>query len=333
MFGANKHYDFIGVGDIVTDAFIKLKEAEVHCTVDHQKCEICMRFADKIPYEEVYIVPAVGNSSNAAVSAARLGLKSALVSNVGDDYFGKECLDALKSEGVATEFVKVNSGKKTNYHYVLWYQADRTILVKHEPYDYKLPDIGEPKWIYLSSMGENSLPFHREIEAYFTKHPQIKLAFQPGTFQIKFGKEELAQIYRRADIFFSNLEEAKRILKTSEDDPKKLLSMIGELGPKIVAITDGVNGSYVTDGKEFWFMPLYPDPKPPLQRTGAGDAFSSTFTVAIALGKSVEEALRWGPVNSMSVVQKVGARAGLLTRPELEEYLKRAPADYKPKKI
>ena len=326
-------HDFIAIGDIVTDAFIKLKEAEVHCTVDHQKCEICMRFADKIPYEEVYIVPAVGNSSNAAVSAARLGLKSALVSNVGDDYFGKECLDALKSEGVATEFVKVNSGKKTNYHYVLWYQADRTILVKHEPYDYKLPDIGEPKWIYLSSMGENSLPFHREIEAYFTKHPQIKLAFQPGTFQIKFGKEELAQIYRRADIFFSNLEEAKRILKTSEDDPKKLLSMIGELGPKIVAITDGVNGSYVTDGKEFWFMPLYPDPKPPLQRTGAGDAFSSTFTVAIALGKSVEEALRWGPVNSMSVVQKVGARAGLLTRPELEEYLKRAPADYKPKKI
>ena len=74
-------------------------------------------------------------------------------------------------------------------------------------------------------------------------------------------------------------------------------------------------------------------PKPPINRTGAGDAYSSTFTVAIALGKSVKEALIWGPINSMSVVQKMGARAGLLTHENLEEYLEKAPADYKPKLI
>ena len=75
------------------------------------------------------------------------------------------------------------------------------------------------------------------------------------------------------------------------------------------------------------------DLKPPLERTGAGDAFSSAFTAAIALGQSVEEALRWGPANSMSVVQQVGARAGLLKREELEKLLKEAPPEYVQKEI
>ncbi len=327
------NYDFIGIGDIVTDAFIKLKEATVESGDGNGYKKICMRFGDKIPYEEVIVVPAVGNSSNASVSASRLGLKSALASNIGDDYFGKECVDVLKKEGVGADFIKINKGKKTNYHYVLTFNAERTILIKHEEYNYSLPDIGNPKWIYLSSLGENSMAFHKELENYFDKHPDTKLAFQPGTYQMKFGKEKLAGIYKKADLFFCNKEEAQKILQTQEEDVKKLMEMICALGPKIISITDGPNGAYAYDGKNCWFIQMYPDPKPPSNRTGAGDAFSSTFTAAIALGKSVEKALMWGPVNSMSVVQKIGARAGLLTRKELEEFLKKAPDYYKPKLI
>lgn len=328
-----RQYDFIGIGDIVTDAFIRLKDASVHCDINKERCEICMRFKDKIPYESVTIVPAVGNSSNAAVAASRLGLQSALVSNIGDDYFGKECLTALEKEQVATEFIKIHHGMKTNYHYVLWFEDDRTILVKHEEYEYSLPDIGSPRWIYLSSLGGNSLPFHKAIEEYLLSHPKVKLAFQPGTYQMKFGKEALAGIYKRADLFFCNKEESQRILGVEEPDIKKMLSGIHEFGPKIVVITDGKTGAYAFDGTATWFMPTYPDPKPPLQRTGAGDAFSATFTTVMSFGKSIEEALLWAPINSMSVVQQVGARAGLLTRPQLEEFLKKAPPDYVAKKI
>ena len=324
-------YDFIAIGDTVTDAFIRLREAEVHCDINKEQCTICMRFADKIPYESVTVVPAVGNSANAAVSAARLGLHSALVSNIGDDYFGKECLEALASERVGTEFVKTNAGMKTNYHYVLWYDSDRTILVKHEDYPYALPDIGSPRWVYLSSVGEHAPDFHSAIEQYLAEHPDIKLAFQPGTYQMKFGREKLAGIYRRTEAFFCNKEEAQRILETKEGDVKKLMAGLAALGPRIVGLTDGPNGAYAYDGTTAWFMPLYPDPKPPLQRTGAGDAFSSTFVAALIMGKSVPEALTWGPINSMSVVQGIGAREGLLTRPELEKYLADAPADYKPR--
>lgn len=326
-------YDFVAIGDTVTDAFIRLKEASVHCTINRERCEICMRFADKIPYESVTIVPAVGNSANAAVSASRLGLKSALVTNIGDDYFGKECLAAFKAEGVGNDYIKIHKGAKTNYHYVLWYEDDRTILIKHEKYTYSLPDIGSPKWIYLSSLGSDADGLYRHIESYLKHHPEVEFAFQPGTYQIKRGKEKMAYFYRRAKVFFCNKQEAERILGINKTDLKTLLRGIRDLGVEIVVITDGPKGAYAYEGDRFFYMRDYPDPKPPYERTGAGDAFSSTFTVALAYGLGVVEALQWAPINSMSVVQYVGAREGLLTRKEIEKFLKKAPKDYHPREF
>jgi len=327
-----KNLDFIAIGDIVTDAFIELEDAEVHCNINHEDCMLSMRFGDKIPYKDVVVAPAVGNSPNAAVAAARLGLNAALVTDVGDDGFGKEDIDRLKKENVDTSFVSVHKGMRSNYHYVLRFNAERTILIKHEEYPYKMPDIGSPSWVYLSSLGANSMEFHQELTSYLTAHPEIRLAFQPGTFQMK-STESLLPIYQLTDIFFCNKEESQRITKNESDDPKVLLEAVRSMGPKLVVITDGPKGAYASNGKETWFMPMYPDPAPPVERTGAGDSFSSTFTVARALGKTIPEALSWGPVNSMSVVQHVGAQVGLLSREQLEKYLAEAPADYKPKQI
>ncbi len=317
--------DVLAIGDIVIDAFIKLKDAHVHCNIDKEGCELCLRFGDKIPYESVTVVPSVGNSPNAAVSAARLGLKSALMTNLGDDQHGKDCLAVLEKEKVDTTFVKTNPGKNTNYHYVLWYDIDRTILVKHQSYERSLLNLEEyfPSWIYLSSMGEDSLDFHKEILNYLKNHENVKLAFQPGTFQIKLGKEVLKEIYARTEIFFCNLEEAERILGIENKDILTLSKGIHALGPKIVSISDGGNGAYVYIDDELWHIPIYKDEIPPLERTGAGDAFSSTITCALALGKTPLEALAWGPINSMSVIQKIGAQEGLLSREKLEEYLKK----------
>ncbi|MCE9548812.1 carbohydrate kinase family protein [Candidatus Nomurabacteria bacterium] len=325
--------DFLAIGDTVIDAFIKIKDAHVHCKIDTDACELCFRFGDKVPYEEVTVVPAVGNAANAAVAASRLGLKSALVTNIGDDRDGEECLTSLKKDKVDTSFVKVNTGIKTNYHYVLWYVPERTILIKHEKYEYSLPDIGEPKWLYFSSVSSTAFPFHNTIADYLENHKGVKLAFQPGKNEIKLGKEKLERLYKNAEIFFCNVEEAETILGKETKDVLELSKGISALGPKMVAISDGPNGAYLYLNNELWFMPIYPDPVPPFERTGAGDAFSSTFTAGLALGMSPLEALAWGPINSMAVVQEIGAQKGLLSREKLEEYLKNAPADYKPKKI
>ncbi len=327
------NYDFVAIGDTVTDAFIRLENPSAHLDIDKGAKEICMRFADKIPYEGVTVVPAVGNAANASVAAARLGLQSALISNIGDDYFGKECLDALKKEKVGAEFMKMHAGAKTNYHYVLWYEDDRTILIKHESYPYSLPDFDDPKWVYFSSLGGNSEEFHKTVENYLAEHPDIKLAFQPGTFQIKMGKEKISEIYKRTEVFICNKEEAQIILGTKEKDIKKLMAGLHQLGPKIVVVTDGPAGAYASDGVSAYFMPPYPDPKPPFERTGAGDAFSSTLVAYLAKGMSLADSLKRAPINSMSVVQYIGAREGLLSADQIEDYIKKAPPDYEPKKI
>lgn len=330
-----KNFDFIAIGDITTDAFIKLSanDATIHKSDDGTKTDICLSFGDKVEYDSVTEVFAVGNSPNASTCAHRLGLNSALVTNLGDDHNGINMIDALEKEGVDTSFVKIHKNKKSNYHYVLWYEEERTILVKHQEYEYKLPDIGTPKWIYLSSLSESSLPYHHAIANFVKENPTVKLAFQPGTFQIRLGYKNLSDVYEVSALFFCNLQEAQRILEVNETDVKKLLVGIHSLGPKTVVITDGPKGAFAYDGTDMWQMPMYPDPKPPVDRTGAGDSFSSTVTSGLALGKSLPEALSMGPINSMSVVQHVGAQEGLLTMEKLRKFLDNAPSDYKPLKI
>ena len=327
-------FEFVGLGDITTDAFIELKEG-YHIDNPHGGHEktVCINFGDKIEYEDLIIVPAVGNAGNAAVSANRLGLKSALSTDIGDDKHGEESMGALKKEGVDTSLVDVHAGMKSNYHFVLRYGAERTILIKHYGYPYELPAFHEPpEWIYFSSIGEHGLEYHHTIAKY-VKESGVKLAFQPGSFQISLGAEKLKDVYEASEIFFCNKQEAKRILESEEENIPKLIEGVRALGPRIAVVTDGPDGAFASDGTGVWKMPMYPDPAPPVDRTGAGDSFSSTIVCMLEQGLSLPEALKRGPINSMNVVQYSGAQKGLLTRPELEKLLEEAPPEYKLEQI
>ena len=321
---------FLAIGDMVTDNFIELKDAEAVCDIDHENCKLCVKFGQKIPYESSTEIRAVGNSANASVSASRLGLSSVLVAGIGDDLNGKNCIEQLKKENVDTQFISTDEKYSTNYHYVLKYGAERTILIKHAPFCYTLPqdDIGID-WVYLSSLGEHSIEFHKEISKWLEEKPNTRLAFQPGTFQIKLGSGVLKDIYEKTELFFCNFQEAQIILNTKDDDIKNLLSGIHNLGPKKVVITDGPKGLTASDGEYIYSLPMFPDIAPPVERTGAGDATSSTITSMLALGMDFKTALLYGPINSMSVVQYVGAREGLLSKDAIEKYLQNAPEDYK----
>ncbi len=330
-------FDILSIGDVVTDAFIKLFDDDAKVITDKDDGKwLAMPFATKLPFDHSEIVAGAGNASNAAVSFARLGLKSGLVSNVGSDAQGREIIAKLDHQGVETDFVRVNQGKMSNYNYVLWYKEERTILIKHEEYDYRWPrfhakDI--PRWVYFSSISKNALEYHDDISDWLEDNPKVHLAFSPGTFQIAAGTKRLKRVYERTSILLLNREEAVRVGGGKYDDIDDLFNKLHELGPQVVVITDGPKGAYASDGMRRLFMPPYPDPKAPVERTGAGDAFSSTFVAAAAKGLSLEEALRWGPVNSMSVVQKVGSHAGLLSESEIMSLLHKAPKDYRPKQI
>ncbi len=327
-----EQYDFVAIGDVTTDAFIELKNANVWNDGGVQK--LCVNFGDKIEYEKVNIVHGVGNAGNAAVSAARLGLKTALSTDIGEDDNGNAALDIWKEDGVDTLFVHKHTDLPTHYHFVLRHGPERTILIKHQKWPYQIPQFDtQPKWIYFSSVGEHGEYYHHELAEYCEAN-NIKLAFQPGTFQIKLSAEgKIQDVYKTSEIFFCNKEEAQRILQNPSNDVRELVEAMRQYGPKIALITDGPRGAYAGDGKNIYHMPMYPDPAPPVDRTGAGDAFSSTITAMLALGMSLPDALERGPINSMNVVQHVGAQTGLLTRGKIEELLRTAPEGYKIEKI
>jgi sugar/nucleoside kinase (ribokinase family) len=332
-----QQFDILSIGDVVTDAFIKLFDDKAKVVDDnHGDAWLAMPFATKIPFDHTEVIEGVGNAANAAVSFARLGLKTGFVTNVGADAQGREITLALGKNKVDTRFIRVNPGKKSNYHYVLWYKEERTILINHEEYDYHWPHLRKtevPRWVYFSSISKNALPYHDDIADWLDENPGVHLAFQPGTFQMEAGVRRLKRLYKRASILVLNREEAALVGGGKHDDMHDLFDKLHELGPQVIVITDGPDGAYGSDGRQRLFMPPYPDPKPPYERTGAGDAFASTFVAAAAKGLSLEDALRWAPINSMSVVQQVGGQKGLVTEKELQAFLHHAPKDYKPREF
>lgn len=314
-------FNLLTIGDTSIDAFIRLEEAELNCDLNREECKICLKFASKIPYESITEVPAGGNGANVAIGSAKLGLNTAHLTNLGDDENGQKILEKLKKVGVKTDLAKTQVGAVTNYNYVLWYADDRTILVRHEKYSYELPPLPKTDWIYLTSLGKDSLKLHQELAIRLDQRPETKLAFSPGTMQIRTGYQDLKEIYQRTEIFFSNKQEAMSILETSQEETLALATGIRNLGPKIVVITDGNRGAFALDNLNFWHCPIFPTEKKLLERTGAGDAFASAFLAATTKGLSVPEALTWGAANSASVVQKIGPHEGLLSSDEIKNQL------------
>lgn len=315
---------FLAIGDTVIEPFIKLSMG--HLEESAQGAELCLPYGAKVPYESATLVPGVGNSANASVTAARLGVHSSLLTWLGKDEHGTMCKESLVKNGVRDTFILQQPGKNTNYHYVLWYGDDRTILVKHEAFDYSLPDIGSPSWLYISSLGAHTEKFHDDLTLYIKNNPSIKVAFQPGTFQLKMGSE--IELYKETDVLCVNKEEAQTLLESSEHEIKKLLDGLEALGPRTVIITDGHQGAYMKYENTYFNMPIYPDIAPPLERTGAGDAFFSTFIAYLVKGYDAAYAIKRAPINSMNVVQHIGAQEGLLSEEAIEELLQKAPETY-----
>ena len=327
----NNEIEFITIGDITIDVFINLdKNYSKVISNEEEKYFIQIPWGDKIPYLKKTIIAGVGNSPNASISTARLGINTSIITYIGNDKEGDDCLNVLKNDNVNTDLIVREQDKNTNIHYVISLDAERTIFVKHEDYKYKLPNLSKNiKCIYLSSIGEAGESLHYEIAQFLKENPNIKLIFQPGTFQMKLGKDKLKNIYNMSYISVCNFEEAQRILETKEQDIKKLLDGFIEIGVKIPIITDGPKGSYALFKNVYYKLPIYPDPKPPVERTGAGDAFTSTLSAYICMGYDFNEAFLRAPINSMSVVQYIGAQKGLLTLNELEKFLKESPNNYK----
>ena len=316
-----KPCDFLAIGDCVVDVFLTIEEASVACELKREACKLCLPYGEKVPLKSITKIAGAGNASNVAIGASRLGWQSAIYSIVGNDGNGQEIQAIWKRERVHTDLIQIDPIHETNYHTVLHFQDERTILIYHQPRQYALPTLPETRWVYYTSLGKGHERLESQFLHYLKRHPEIQLVFQPGTFQLRRGRKAITPVIGRTTIFAVNKEEAQRLLETDTNSFTELTKGFHHLGTKIVVITDGSNGSYAIDGKTIWFCPIFPGHV--VERTGAGDSYTLGFTYGYDQTGSIAEAMRYGTANSWSVVQQIGPHAGLLSARSLRQTLKK----------
>ena len=320
-----QQYDVISVGDVATDLFIRLSDGQVERRADERGTWLVFPLGAKVPYERATTVEAGGSAANAAVAMSRLGLRVALASFLAHDELGRDLLGALHTERVDTRLVRIDSPAHTNRNFVLSFHGERTILVWHEEFDYHWPHLRPsevPSWLHLTSLGAHALGYQDQIADWLDENPSVRMAFQPGTFQIEAGVDRLARLYRRAEVLVCDRAQAGAMVGVSPADPAELLEPLLKLGPRQVVVLDETGGAVASDGSKLYSVPPFPDTSAPLDRTGAEDAFAATFVAALVRGVDFAEALRWSPPNFMSVVHELGSQAGLLHNEELLDLLK-----------
>jgi len=214
----------------------------------------------------------------------------------------------------------MNKDKKTDVHPIIIYRGERTIFSYHEKFNYKIRNWQKTNWIYYTSLAENFPPFQAELVEYVKKN-HVGVIVNPGTIQMKMGVHALGNILIKTDILIVNREEALALTGcASNSNIFEIHKKLQALGPKLTVVTDGTNGATAKDTNgEFVQQGIYDNGEPVVDRTGAGDAFSSGFIAAITHNKSLKEAVAWGVVNAGSRVRVIGASNGLLTKEEMEK--------------
>lgn len=317
-------FELLSVGDASVDTFVTPTESQTMCKLDTKDCLICFSYGDKIPVKNLDFSVG-GNAANNAVGAMRLGVKATIVLTLGVDIMGKQIVETLEKEGVDLNYVIQQPSTTSNYSIVINYSGERTIFTYHAPRSYEFPvKLPQTPWVYLTSMGESFRPFYNHMADWLRSQSSARLAFNPGSWQLRAGVEGIGDILKLTNILFVNREEAEKLTGGSQSSgkEKELLQAVSKLGPKIVVVTDGGNGAFLYDGQKYLKGGVMPVDA--YERTGAGDAFGSGFLSAVIRGKTLEEALLWGTINSASVIGYIGPQRGLVKEADMPDWLARA---------
>lgn len=304
----------VAVGGATVDLFLLIDPSNPHIKFDSESDELMIRLGDKVVLDNSKLAVG-GNANNVSVGLKRLGFKTALMAEIGNDEFSDEILENLEKEKVDGSLV-LRGDTYASFSVILNYHKDRTIFTRKavKKHDFDFSGISAP-WVYLSSIGDVWEVAYKKT-GEFVRKSNAKLAFNPGPEQLDKGLDSFSYLLPLCEILIVNREEAQRMIKDEGLMMKDLLFELKKLGPKIVVVTDGKNGSFAINEKGEIFEQEAIKVRI-VSATGAGDAYSSGFLGAIMSGKPIKEAMEWGTKNAASVVKLIGGQTGLLKKEEI----------------
>lgn len=312
------------VGSSVIDLFLSISPS--HFNVESGKLELAL--GDKIP-TEVKTFALGGNATNISVGLTRLGVPSTLYTYLGKDILSRQIEEKVTAEGVEL-IAERELTESSPLHLIFDFKQDRIIFSNYPKADHSFDKsrVGAFDFIFLNSISDVWEHAYKNVLAYAAEQ-SVPFAFSPGSRQLDSINDVVLTAVRKCEIFFSNKEEAQKIL-TAVGKPatemRGILNNLSDIGPKIVSVTDGKNGGYARDTKGNMFHAASFNPDLVSEdKTGAGDGYASGFFAAYLLGKDIKTAMMWGSVNAHSVMGKIGAQNGLLTPDVLQSMLEAKP--------
>lgn len=299
----------VTIGKAAQDVFLRstsaFKQFE-HKGVKYEQLPV----GQKLDLDEV-IFATGGNVTNAAVTFARQGLHSKYAWCLGEDASSETILHSLDKEGVDTSHVHQSDRFSASYSTILMLEGgERTILnykgsmPNAEDSELDLSVIDDGDWMYVSSLGDMELL--EKIISRAAEHG-VKVMLNPAGVELK-NPDKLKALLDDVEILAVNKEEAQMIVHG--ESCEELVRHLHNYCDTVV-VSDGPKGVVATDGKSIIEAGMYED-VPVIDRTGAGDAFGSGFLSQYAQGISLKESIIFASANSTSVVQKIGAKEGIL---------------------
>jgi sugar/nucleoside kinase (ribokinase family) len=318
-------FDLIAIGDPVIDTHVQISDENNDLVSLIGSEKLCFDYGDKIPIIDSF-QSLGGNAPNVGIAAAKLGMKTALLSTVGNDVNGVFALNELARHKVDLNMVYVDKKSKTRYAIVLNYHSERTILSYSHEKHYKWPKkFPGAKWIYYTGLSKGFETIQHNLIAHLKHHgAETKLAINPGSYIMKYAKEKLMEMMPLTDLLIVNKEEAELVAGTTMEQAGgalKLIELVHGTGPREVVLTDGVRGAWGSGHGHMWHMSSFPIHV--IAKTGAGDAFSAAYIAARFIGLSVDVALAWGTADSTGVISEHGPHKGLLDRKGVKKTLER----------
>ena len=296
-------YDVVTIGTATKDYFLKL--AEKWSKKASQERDFVLPLGAKVEIEKVFMQTG-GGATNTAVSFSRLGLKTGIITKIGNDESGNEVHQILKKNNVDYRQVLIDKEFATAMGIVLSNPfGERTILVYRGASANMHPkevsfNIQTIWWYICSLAGSSAALFPKALAAKGRK------AVNPGKEEIMLLKKKKS-LLKKIDVLIMNLEEAGMLVSGNIETMAKKLN---HLGVPLILITNGRKGGVVYDGSVFYHYTALK--VKPVNTLGAGDAFGSSFVAGLIRHKNIEESLQLASVNTTNVVRHIGAKVGLL---------------------
>ena len=265
-----------------------------------------------------------GKGFNQGIAAHKAGGKVTMVTKLGNDAFANVALDMLNEQNMSTEFVFRSEEAPTGAALIMVDEntSENSIMVAAGACDTfndedisKIEPIIKSSEIILTQLETNMDAVEKVIDIAYKNG--VKVILNPAPIQPI--KDELL---KKIDIITPNEVEAEiltgiKISNTS--DAYKSAKFFLDKGIKEVVITLGKNGVLaVTKQKQELFKNYNVNV---VDTTGAGDAFNGGFVTALAEGKDIFEACRFGNVVANLAVTKLGTSVAMPTREEIDKFI------------